>query len=38
VGGPDPTQRGPGLDLEARVVLTGVLDLALEVWSTCTGV
>jgi hypothetical protein len=38
VGGPDPTQRGPGPDPEARVVLAGALDLALKVWSTCTGV
>jgi hypothetical protein len=38
VGSPDPTQRGPGPDPKVRVVLAGVLDLAPEVWSTCTGV
>jgi hypothetical protein len=38
VGSPDPTQRGPGPNPEVRVVLTGVLDLAPEDWSTCTGV
>jgi hypothetical protein len=38
VGSPDPTQRGPGPDLEVRATLAGVLDLAPEVRSTCTRV
>ena len=38
VGSPDPTQRGLGPDPEVRVALAGVLDLAPEVRSTCTGV
>jgi hypothetical protein len=38
VGSPDPTQRGPGPDPEVRAPLAGVLDLAPEVRSTCTGV
>jgi hypothetical protein len=38
VGSLDPTQRGPGPDPEVRVALAGVLDLAPEVRSTCTGV
>jgi hypothetical protein len=38
VGSLDPTQRGPGPVPEVRVALAGVLDLASEVRSTCTGV
>jgi hypothetical protein len=34
----DPTQRGSGPDPEVRVALAGILDLAPEVQSTCTGV
>jgi hypothetical protein len=38
VGSLDPTQRGSGPVPEVRVALAGVLDLAPEVRSTCTGV
>jgi hypothetical protein len=38
VGSPDPTQRGPGPNPEVQVALAGILDLAPEVRSTCTGV
>jgi hypothetical protein len=38
VGSPDPTQRGPKPVPEVWVALAGVLDLAPEVRSTCTGV
>jgi hypothetical protein len=38
MGSPDPTQRDPGPDPEVRATLAGVLDLAPEVRSTCTGV
>ena len=38
VGSPDPMQRGPRPDSEVRIALAGVLDLAPEVRSTCTGV
>jgi hypothetical protein len=38
VGSPDPTQRGPGPDPEVRVAPAGVLGLAPEARSTCTGV
>jgi hypothetical protein len=38
VGSLDPTQRGPGPDPEVRAALAGVLDLAPEVWPTCTVV
>jgi hypothetical protein len=38
VGSLDPRQWGPGLNSEVRAALAGVLDLAPEVRSICTGV
>jgi hypothetical protein len=38
MGSLDPMQRDPGPDPKVRAVLVGVLDLAPEVWSICTGV
>jgi hypothetical protein len=38
VGSLDPTQRCLGPDPKVRAALVGVLDVALEVRPTCTGV